>query len=80
VRGNGIGKGLLSAACERLVGAGVTSVCLWVFDRNQAAIDYYLHLGGIVDKHGVDPFAGANAAHTRIGWPSLATLRENCAT
>ena len=61
-----------------LIGNGAGSVCLWVYDRNTAAIDFYLALGGKADAHGTDPFAGAKAPHTRIGWHDLAALRARC--
>jgi ribosomal protein S18 acetylase RimI-like enzyme len=76
--GGGLGRRLLSAAVERLVAAGVTSVCLRVFDANEAAIRFYQRLGGTPDSQGVDDFAGAQAPDTRIVWHDLAELRRAC--
>ncbi len=71
---NGIGRRLLASAADRLLVTGAKSVCLRVFDANEAAIVFYERLGGIADQKGVDNFAGANAPDTRIGWSDLNDL------
>ena len=43
--GNGIGRRLLHAACERLAGAGFCEAKLWVLDRNGRAIAFYERAG-----------------------------------
>jgi len=72
--GSGFGKRLLSAACKRVKSGGGSSICLRVFDANTKAIGFYKHLGGIIDDHDIDPFAGANAPDSRVGWPDLTDL------
>lgn len=78
-RGRGLGKRLMETAAGHLLDRGAGSVCLWVYDDNKAAIGFYRSLGGVADAHGTDPFAGADAPHTRIGWQDLAALRRRCA-
>lgn len=77
-RGQGLGKKLMAAAVAHLIDRGAGTVCLWVYDANKAAFDFYASLGGIIDARGTDPFAGANAPHSRIGWRDLAALRDLC--
>lgn len=76
--GRGLGRRLLGEAVARLVAAGVSSACLWVFDANETAIRFYARLGGTPDKHGVDDFAGAQAPDTRYVWHDLAELLRAC--
>jgi ribosomal protein S18 acetylase RimI-like enzyme len=76
--GQGLGRRLLGEAVARLASDGVSSVCLWVFDANEAAIRFYQRLGGTPDTRGFDDFAGAHAPHTRIVWPDLAALARAC--
>ena len=77
-RGRGLGKRLLRVAAEYMIAAGLGAVCLWVYDDNPAAIRFYTALGGVIDAHGTDPFAGADALHSRIGWHDLTVLRDRC--
>ena len=70
----GYGKKLMKAAVEHLIKDGVKSICLRVFDDNTAAILFYRHIGGVKDQSGIDKFAGANAADSRIGWKNIETL------
>ena len=77
-QGRGLGKKLLAAGAAHLAAAGGTSACLWVYDANKAAIGFYQALGGVIDARGFDPFAGADAPHSRIGWPDLRVLRDHC--
>jgi ribosomal protein S18 acetylase RimI-like enzyme len=76
--GRGLGRRLLAVAVGRLVAAGVSSACLWVFDANEAAIRFYQRLGGTPDARGFDDFAGAHAPDTRIVWHDLAELLRAC--
>ena len=77
-QGRGLGRKLLAAGAAHLAAAGGTSACLWVYDANKAAIGFYKSLGGVIDAWGFDPFAGADAPHSRIGWPDLSVLRDHC--
>lgn len=78
-RGRGLGRKLMRAAAAHLIGAEADSLCLWVYDDNTAAIDFYRSLGGVIDACGIDPFACADAPHSRIGWHDLPALRDRCA-
>lgn len=75
-RGKGTGKQLMRHAAVNLLERGIQSVCLWVYDDNVKALDFYKSIGGLVDAHGTDPFAGADAAHTRVGWHDMTVLRD----
>jgi ribosomal protein S18 acetylase RimI-like enzyme len=77
-RGCGLGKKLLATAATHLIGAGGASTCLWVYDANRAAIDFYKAIGGVIDAREFDPFAGADAPHSRIGWRDIRVLRDLC--
>ena len=77
-KGRGIGRHLMAEAARRLAAAGGGAVCLWVFEANQAAIDFYERLGGATDAHGVDKFAGSDAPDRRIGWRDMAALAAAC--
>lgn len=78
LRGAGLGRALLGAAVERLSALGARSLCLWVYERNRAALRFYGRLGGQADAFGFDDFAGAHAAHRRIAWRDLERLRLAC--
>ncbi len=73
-RGCGYGKQLMKAAIKQLIKDGRQSVCLRVYDENTPAIEFYEHIGGIKDGSGIDSFASANAADSRIGWKDIHTL------
>ena len=77
-RGSGFGRRLMADAARQVQAAGGDSLCLWVFDANAAAISFYRALGGVVDGHGVDKFAGGNAPDTRFGWRDLDRLVSAC--
>ena len=68
----------MAAAAERLITDGNTSVCLWVFEQNAAAISFYERLGGITDAHGVDKLAGGEAPDRRMGWADVRALLKAC--
>jgi len=76
--GKGLGKSLLGRVAAHLIDSGFSSVCLRVYDSNVPAIAFYERLGGRIDGHGIDPFAGADAPDTRIGWHDLPVLRDRC--
>ncbi len=77
-KGLGLGTVMMGAMAERLVGRGARSACLWVFDDNRSALDFYVRLGGVADRHGFDDFAGGRAAHTRLVWRDLRVLLDAC--
>lgn len=77
-KGAGLGRMLMADAARQVKAAGGASLCLWVFDANAAAIGFYTALGGVVDGHGIDRFAGGNAPDTRFGWRDLDQLIAAC--
>ncbi|MDX1402037.1 MAG: GNAT family N-acetyltransferase [Kiloniellales bacterium] len=77
-QGRGLGKRLLGRAASHLIENNGTAVCLWVYEQNRPAIDFYLRLGGRIDARGTDPFAGADALECRIGWHDLPSLKARC--
>jgi len=77
-RGAGLGRRLIGQVAAHLMDEGASSVCLRVYDANEAAIRFYHRLGGRADGRGVDPFAGADMPDTRFGWRDLAALRAAC--
>ena len=77
-QGSGLGRRMVAEAAERLMRGGVTSVCLWVFEANSAAIGFYESLGGVTDAFGTDKFAGGDAPDRRIGWRDLPALLRAC--
>lgn len=74
----GLGRRLIGRAAARLMADGASSVCLRVYDANEAAIRFYRRLGGRPDGTGIDPFAGADMPDTRFGWRDLAALHAAC--
>ncbi|MEM8645421.1 MAG: GNAT family N-acetyltransferase [Pseudomonadota bacterium] len=77
-RGGGLGRQLLAAALARTIAGGAKTLCLWAFDQNEGAIRFYKRLGGKAVEYGFDPFAGANAAHTKIAWDDLPAFLAAC--
>ncbi len=77
-QGRGIGRLLMAEAAGRLMNRGLSSVCLWVFEDNVAAIGFYERLGGVTDAYGTDKFAGGDAKDRRIGWRDLPALKAVC--
>ncbi len=77
-RGGGLGRRLLAAALSRTIADGAKTLCLWAFDQNEGAIRFYERLGGKPVEHGFDPFAGSNAAHTKIAWHDLPAFLKAC--
>ncbi len=77
-RGSGLGRQLLAAALQRLIGQGARNLCLWAFDQNQGAVRFYERLGGRPVDRGFDDFAGSNAPHTKIAWDDLPAFLTAC--
>lgn len=77
-QGLGLGRQLMAAAAQRLFDAGYRSMCLWVFEANLRAINFYESLGGLTDAHGTDKFAGGDAPDRRIVWRDLPALIAAC--
>jgi ribosomal protein S18 acetylase RimI-like enzyme len=77
-KGQGLGRCLVKAAAETAQANGAASLCLWVFEKNVAAIGFYEQLGGVTDAYGTDKFAGSDAPDRRIGWHDLDSLVARC--
>jgi L-amino acid N-acyltransferase YncA len=77
-KGRGLGRALMGDLARQVMEAGGSSLCLWVFDDNEAAVRFYTRLGGVADAHGTDKFAGGDAPDTRIGWHDLSGLVSSC--
>jgi GNAT superfamily N-acetyltransferase len=78
LRGGGLGRRLFGRVVEQLIASKATSLCLWVFDENVRAVQFYLPLGGRETADGFDPMHGANAPHTQISWYDLDRLLVAC--
>ncbi|MGI9480765.1 MAG: GNAT family N-acetyltransferase [Hyphomicrobiales bacterium] len=77
-RKKGLGRTLMARAVAQHMDAGGKSLCLWVFDDNQAAFRLYERLGGEKTETGFDTMHGANAAHTQFTWYNLSELLAKC--
>jgi ribosomal protein S18 acetylase RimI-like enzyme len=77
-RGRGIGRELLGAAARRLADEGRRTLCLWVYDANRGAFDFYRALGAAVVERGIDQFAGRGIPHTKLAWEDSARLAAAC--
>ncbi len=77
-RGQGLGRRLLGEAAGRLAAAGRRTVCLWVFDANEAALGFYAALGGIPDEQGTERIDGKDVPQTRIVWHDTSALAADC--
>jgi hypothetical protein len=73
-RGQGLGRRLLGAAASRLAKSGRQSACLWVFDANEAALRFYVAMGGAVEERGFERIDGRDVPQTRIVWHDTAAL------
>ena len=79
VQGRGVGKELLHK-CGQWVyhQAPDSSMYLWVFEANEAAIAFYERVGGIQkDRQMVDNPGGGSAPIVRYVWTDLAGLEKN---
>jgi GNAT superfamily N-acetyltransferase len=63
----GVGKALMEAALERLIGLPYVEAVLWTFKENERAIAFY-------EKHGWRP-DGAEKIHPRSGEPAIRMRR-----
>jgi len=77
-KGTGLGRRLMREATASLIGRGLSSICLWVFEDNKPAIGFYESLGGVTDAHGTDKFLGSDTPDRRFGWRALADLQRAC--
>ena len=75
-RGKGAGKQLLRAAATWVTSIDAESgIYLWVFEANEPALSFYVHLGGEVVEKSSSQIPAANSAHiVRVWWRRAADL------
>ncbi|MGP1253142.1 MAG: N-acetyltransferase family protein [Kiloniellales bacterium] len=73
-RGSGLGARLLRQAATRLPALGYRGAHLLVFAQNEAAVRFYLRLGGRIVHRGVEDLMGHPADTYRIVWLDLSVL------
>lgn len=78
-QGGGAGGALLSAVARHLVGRGVTSGLLWVFEENLPARGFYESLGGTILAHDGFEIGGASVREVAYGWKELGALLARAA-
>ena len=71
---SGAGRALVAAVARYLVGRGITSGLLWVFEQNLAARGFYESLGGTVLAHEGFELGGAWVREGACGWKVLGAL------
>ena len=77
LRGRGIGRHIIEAVARRIeADAATRGLHLWVFEANEAALRFYLRLGGEVVEHGSSQIPAARGAIIlRVFWRDIAALR-----
>ena len=76
VRGEGVGKALLSEAARRVAARDAhKGLYLWVFERNEAAVGFYRALGGEIAERLLSDWDKApDEVRYRMHWPRAADL------
>lgn len=76
LRGSGIGRYIIEAIARRIeADAATRGLHLWVFEANEAALRFYLRLGGEVVERGSSQIPAARGATIlRVFWPDVAAL------
>ena len=76
LRGSGIGRRIIEAVARRIqVDAATRGLHLWVFETNEAALRFYLRLGGEVVERGSSQIPAARGATIlRVFWRDIAAL------
>lgn len=72
-RGQGMGRQLCATVAERLLKAGILSMCVEVLEGNPSRF-FYEALGGRIAARTEHPFAGRNLPALIYAWEDLATL------
>ena len=70
----GIGRRLLLSVAEQLMGAGIDSMLLWVFECNHSARRFYAFLGGEVVRRKNLSIGGADIMEVGYGWKDIGSL------
>jgi GNAT superfamily N-acetyltransferase len=79
-QGSGAGRALVAAVAEYLLGRGITSGLLWVFEENLPAHSFYESLGGTVLAHDGFELGGAWVCEVAYGWKDLGELLSRAAS
>lgn len=74
----GLGRGLASAAANRLILDGFPSMLLWVLQDNRPACRFYEALGGKEVGEKTIEIGGANLVEVAYGWKDLTALIDAC--
>ena len=76
VRGQGVGKALLTEAARRVAARDRhKGLYLWVFERNEAAVGFYRALGGEIAERLISDWDKApDEVRYRMHWPRAADL------
>ena len=79
VRGQGAGKALLVEAARRTAARDpAKGLYLWVFERNESAVGFYLALGATIAQRLVSDWDKApDEIRFRMHWPKAADLARN---
>lgn len=77
LRGRGVGEHLLRMAAQAVAAATeARGLHLWVFEANEAALRFYLRMGGeMVEREKSEIPAAHEAPALRMFWPDLALLK-----
>jgi len=74
LRGQGLGRRLLTAVAQRMMAGGSRAMHLWVFDVNTGARRFYERHGAVATGQRTEAMFGALVPETRLAWPDLAPL------
>ncbi len=72
---HGIGKMLIMAGAEYLIGRGIAAVIVHALEANTAACGFYEHLGARLIKHSREKRFGCIIPELIYGWQNILTLK-----
>jgi ribosomal protein S18 acetylase RimI-like enzyme len=73
-RSKGVGRRLMVAAAERLIGREHATAFLRVFEKNRRAVRFYERLGGEVREREVKPVFGHAMPSVKVVWSDLSVI------
>lgn len=74
LKASGVGKKLMVAAAQKVIGFGKRSIALTVFTENEGAIGFYRKLGGNIVGQGSEVFGGKELPDYLIAWQDVRDL------
>jgi ribosomal protein S18 acetylase RimI-like enzyme len=77
-RSKTIGTTLLASAAQELMAQGHTTAYLWVFERNQKAVRFYMRMGGVITAKKTQDIFGYSIPSLKVEWSDLAIIGRNC--